>query len=56
MQEGLTGISLTADSASNATQALEEINSSVSHIIEFNASIATASEEQNAISNNIGSV
>jgi methyl-accepting chemotaxis protein len=54
MQEGSEGASSTAENASNAIQVLDKISSTVSNIFELNASIATASEEQSTISNNIG--
>jgi methyl-accepting chemotaxis protein len=53
MQEGASGASSSAKNAENAIQALDVISNTVNKIFELNSSIASASEEQSAISNNI---
>ncbi len=53
MQDSSAGASLTANDALNATQELDKISNTVSRIFELNTNIATASEEQSAISNSI---
>ena len=53
MQESSSGASSTAEDALNATQVLDEITNTVNQIFELNTNIASASEQQSAISNNI---
>ncbi len=53
MQDSSAGASLTATDALTATQELDKISNTVSRIFDLNTSIATASEEQSAISTSI---
>lgn len=53
MQDGSVQASSTAQNASNAINVLDEITDTVNHIFELNTTIASASEEQSAISHSI---
>jgi len=53
MHEGAKDALSTAEDASNTIHVLDDISHTVENIFELNTSIATASEEQSAVSNNI---
>ena len=53
MQEGSTGASSASEETLNAIQRFDEISNAVNVIFDLNTSIASASQEQNAISNSI---
>ncbi len=55
MQEGSTSATTTAESANTTIQTLDKISQSVNKIYDLNSSIASAAEEQTAVSDNINS-